>query len=353
MLADNFVGSGTTLLVAREKGLSAVGFDLSQLAITVANTKVTNYGLRQLEKGLQKVLYGRYEEEPQVPERLSKAFTGQELRELLGLLGPILKLRANIRTFFLMALISTARSFSRAVADGGWFRWQEWPDRSTEIRQAFKSRATCMICDVQSTNWSSAVLPVQAHLADARKLPLPATSVDMLVTSPPYANRHDYSRVFHIDLLLLGLSEPQVTKLRRESVRSHVEARSPTGYKRKLKGYRVPETLSTVLTQLPTNADHRIAPLLKGYFEDMYLSLLEVERILRPGGRVAYVVGNVRHAGVMVPVDEIITELGVQVGLGFDVVWVMRLRGNSAQQMGQYGREPARESVVMFSKDSG
>ena len=33
-LADNFVGSGTTLLTARERGLTAVGFDLSPLAVT-------------------------------------------------------------------------------------------------------------------------------------------------------------------------------------------------------------------------------------------------------------------------------------------------------------------------------
>ncbi len=30
--------------------------------------------------------------------------------------------------------------------------------------------------------------------------------------------------------------------------------------------------------------------------------------------------------------------------------WVARLRGNSAQQMGRFGREPARESVVIFRR---
>ena len=64
----------------------------------------------------------------------------------------------------------------------------------------------------------------------------------------------------------------------------------------------------------------------------------------------AYVLGNVRHAGVMVPVDEITAELSSQVGLIFDAAWIMRLRGNSAQQMGQYGREPARETIVLMSK---
>jgi len=352
-LADNFVGSGTTLLAAREKGLTAVGFDLSTLAVRVANTKVAHYDQEQLQQSLQRIIRGRRQEEPQVPERLSKAFTKEELQEIFGLLNSIRKLRKTTRDFFLVALISTARAFSRAVPDGGWFRWQEWPDRSEEVRQTLENRATWMIADTQALDWPEDAPPAEAHRADARRLPLPAASVDGIVTSPPYANRHDYSRIFHIDLLLLGLLEPKVTRLRHESIRSHVEARSPRGYKRRLKGYRLPASLDALLAKLPAGSDPRITPLLKGYFEDMYLSLIEVSRVLRPAGRAAYVVGNVRHAGVMVPVDEVLAELAPQVGLTFDTAWVMRLRGNSAQQMGQYGREPARESVVLFCKDGG
>ena len=84
----------------------------------------------------------------------------------------------------------------------------------------------------------------------------------------------------------------------------------------------------------------------------MYLSLLEVSRILRNGGHAAYVIGNVRHAGVMVPVDEILGEMAPQVGLEFDKAWVLRRRGNSAQQMGEFGRQPARETVVQLKKAS-
>jgi len=42
----------------------------------------------------------------------------------------------------------------------------------------------------------------------------------------------------------------------------------------------------------------------------------------------------------MIPVDEILAEMAPQVDLEFDKAWVLRRRGNSAQQMGEYGREP-------------
>ena len=349
-LADNFAGSGTTLLAARQRGLSSVGFDLSPLAVTVANTKINCYKSDELHQGMQTILNSRLADESPIPARLARAFTERELRQIFALRGQIRKLRGHLRDFFLVALLWTVRSFSRAIPDGGWLRWQDWPDRSERIPIAFEESVARMIEDIETLNWSHDIPIAQACLADARRLPLPNASVDGLVTSPPYANRHDYSRIFHIDLLLLGLEEQEVTKLRHESFRSNVEARRPNGHELCLRRYNAPESLRETMDRLPPDADPRIKPLLNGYFQDIYLSLLEVSRILRPGGRAAYVVGNVRHAGIMVPVDEITADLARQTSLEFDVAWVMRLRGNSAQQMGEYGREPARETVVHMSK---
>ena len=353
IVADNFAGSGTTLLTARERGLAAVGFDLSPLSVTVTHTKTASYDLKELERGLRDILCAASTDAAQVPERLSRAFTNAELKEIFTLLIPIVGLRPKPRQFFLVALLWATREFSRAVPDGGWFRWRKWCDRSEEVRQAFVNAASRMVADVEILNWPHGNRTNRAHRADARDMPVAASSVDGLVSSPPYANRHDYSRVFHISLLLLGVAESEVTKLRHRSIRSHVEARVLGRHKRKLDSYKPTASLRAVLEALPADADSRIDRLLQGYFEDIYLSLLEVRRILRPEGRAAYVLGNVRHAGVMVPVDEITVELANQAGLVAESTWVLRLRGNAAQQMGRYGREPSRESVILLSKGTG
>jgi hypothetical protein len=60
------------------------------------------------------------------------------------------------------------------------------------------------------------------------------------------------------------------------------------------------------------------------------------------------VVGNVRHAGVMVEVDEHLAQIALGLGYDHDDSWVIRYRGNSAQQMREFGRSSARESVVML-----
>ncbi len=349
VVADNFAGSGTTLLAARQRGLSALGWDLSPLAVAASTAKIATYDADELDRISRRILTARSVEPPRVPHRLSRAFTEAELREMFTLLLPIRALR-TARPFFVVAFLSAVREFSRAVPDGGWFRWRQWPDRSIEVREAFESRVSLMLADVRALNWPESNQVAEMRCADARRLPIASSSVDGLITSPPYANRHDYSRVFHIELLLLGEAEAEVTTLRHRSIRSHVEARPPRGLARRLAAYRPPMLLTEVLEALPASTEARVRRFLWGYFEDLYLSLVEVERVLRPGGRGAYVVGNVRHGGVMVPVDEISAELVIQAGMQFEEAWVARERGNAAQQMGRYGRQGSRESVILLSK---
>ncbi len=90
--------------------------------------------------------------------------------------------------------------------------------------------------------------------------------------------------------------------------------------------------------------------MIEGYFLDLYLSLREVQRVCSPKARSAFVVGNAQYQGVPIAVDELTAEVGEQAGLTCEKILVARYRGNSAQQMGKYGRNPSRESVVVFRR---
>ena len=352
VLLDNFAGSGTTLITAKGLGLSGIGYDISPLAVTVSKAKIARYQLESLRVRCQQIrdYSGDGLLPPGLPQRLRDAFSDNELLVLRTIFEAIEEIPELERGFFLMAGLATAYDFTRAVADGGWLRWTESPDRGHEVRDAFERRVEQMLEDIRDSSLDFDPIPSAVGLGDARSLPLPTGSVDAVLTSPPYPNRHDYSRVFHIGLLLLGEPESAIKDLRRRSLRSHVEAKGSEEWFSRLQDYQVPGFLSQILEFLQINADSRIERMVRGYFEDMFLSLQEVSRVLRPDGRAALVVGNVRHGGKMVPVDEVLANLAPQVGLEFEVAWVIRLRGNSAQQMGRYGREPSRETVVLFSK---
>lgn len=116
-----------------------------------------------------------------------------------------------------------------------------------------------------------------------------------------------------------------------------------------LKFFLVANLLNSVTRDL-REITARKAAMLRGYFEDCYLNLVSSSRLMKEGAKMAYVVGNARYSGLPIYVDEILSDIGQQIGLNLERIIAFRYRGNSAQQMGEYGREPSRESVVVFKR---
>ena len=187
-----------------------------------------------------------------------------------------------------------------------------------------------------------------AREGDARALPEQEDRFSAVITSPPYPNRHDYTRVFGIELMFGFLNWEQTRALRYQSIHSHPEARPR---RPDFNDYSPPNGLGSALSKMEAaNLNAKILRMLRGYFIDMHLCLKECNRVVRPGGRIAFVVGNVQYCGCPLQVDELIAEIGAAIGLRTEAVVAVRFRGNSAQQMGRFGRRPSRESVVVFRK---
>jgi len=356
LIADPFVGAGTTMRAAQEKGISCIGADLSPLSVLVSNVKVGKYEVACIEKALKSIY--RFQQTPEQidgprSDRLQRAFADREFDRLVTLRQAILQQPECVRDLLLVGLLRTQQSISRAVPDGGWFRWIERESSEDEVWPRFEMQVRQIQEDIRRSQ-TPAAGTWRAYIHDARdmfglhaKQPALHSGCQAIITSPPYPNRHDYSRVFQIELLSLGLGEEDVFELRHNSLRSHVEARAPD---KSEFSFVMPIILANVLNSLQEKVDSRVASMLRGYFEDMAAVLHSAYNLLSPGGKLAMVVGNVRHAGVMVPVDEILMVIGESIGFVPQTSWVARLRGNSAQQMGKFGRAPARESVVILQR---
>lgn len=358
VLLDPFVGAGTTLLSSKQHCYSAIGIDLSPLAILSTKVKVNEYDPNLIlsrinESGLFSSLSDEKNDLDKwvaSSDRLLKAFTKEELNRFLSIRQKIFSLEDPYQSFYLLALLAILPKFSRAVSDGGWFRWVKREDQTNLILQTFIDQINDMTSDINITkNIQKTDGFWNVILGDARETDrIPDSIIDGVITSPPYPNRHDYSRVFQIELLMLGETEQDIFKLRHDSLRSNVEASPPKNENIHQNEFLHPELLDDVLKKLGDNVDKRIPKMIIGYFEDIFLTLLSLKKSAKQGAKLAFVVGNVRHCGVMIPVDEIIVAIGLQLGFAHSQSWVLRLRGNSAQQMGRYGREPSRESVVML-----
>lgn len=168
-----------------------------------------------------------------------------------------------------------------------------------------------------------------------------------MVTSPPYPNRHGYTRVFGVELMFGFLDWDETRNLRYQTLHSHPEAkpdRPPAD------GYEEPAFITKAIRKVAKHEERtRIVAMLHGYFLDLFLSLKEVARALKPGGQAAFVLGNAQYDGVPIEVDKAMASIGEQVERKCTEIRVVRERGNSAQQMKEYGRHPMRESVILMT----
>jgi len=353
-ILDPFSGAGTTPLSAREKGIPCTGYDLSPLGVLASRVKTASYNLSRLEEIWRK-LRKRVEASKcnglsrEYPELVTKALPGKLLPsyELIAKEIERTESRRNERDFFRMALLATLPNYSRAVATGGWLKWVENKTTARSLPGSFAKKVEAMLEDLRTVELPKDI-NCEIKLADARELPDLERRYTAIITSPPYPNRHDYTRVFGIELMLGFLDWEETKKLRYQSFHSHPEAHPA---RPAANGYEPPYRLRRAISRIKKNCnDPRIIAMLEGYFLDMYLSLREVARVSRRDAHAALVVGNAQYYGERILVDELTAEVGEQAGLKCETLMSVRYRGNSAQQMGTYGRRASRESIVVFRR---
>jgi len=128
--------------------------------------------------------------------------------------------------------------------------------------------------------------PCKFFLADARKIPLNDNSVDLVITSPPYINVFNYHQNYRRVMELAGWDLLHI-------------ARSEIGSNRR-------------------NRSNRFLTVVE-YAIDMHQVLCETHRLIRPGGRVIFIVGRESKVrGISFQNGRIIAALAV-VGAGFSL----------------------------------
>ncbi len=196
-------------------------------------------------------------------------------------------------------------------------------------------------------------------------------TIDFVLTSPPYANRYDYTRTYALELIYLGCDEEKVKQLRQTMLSCTVENKDKrakleelyTSLEKKREfqtidtTFQKQEALQEVLALLETYRDQgklnnqNIAKMVRNYFYEMSFVIYELARILKPGGIIVMVNDNVRYAGEEVPVDLILSEIAESFGLTTRHIWALdRGKGNSSQQMGNHGRTELRKCVYVWEK---
>ena len=154
---------------------------------------------------------------------------------------------------------------------------------------------------------------------DARRLPLADSSVDLIVTSPPYANALDYMRAHKFALAWLGDPIPRLAGLRARYIGAEAAGGRAGGGGAAAGIAPLPPATQGVVDRLAVR-DAPKARILGRYCGEMAAAIGEMRRTLRSGGAAIIVVGPSVMRGILIPTHDCLAEIAG--GAGLDVVAV-------------------------------
>lgn len=358
-ILDPFCGMGTTLFTAGLHGIPSWGLDKLPVAAFAANTFPL---FLQLEPGQISEMFEqlRLTVECQSPAPIADdvaimkiAFEPDILLLLRKWKSAISMLDSPMREVMTLLLLSILEKCSYTSKDGQFLRLRrEKPIvHPTEALRHKVQQAERDIRLVRELGWHRHWQRPIVMQGDARQLP--PTPLNRLptaiITSPPYVNRYDYTRSYSLELCFAFVRNFEELKaLRLGILRSHIEAKvRPDEFP---SHPAVQEILHTLQQRQDQLNNPRIPAMIAGYFIDMEKVIQEWARVLDPKAWAVVVIDNVRFDGEMLPVDLILSDMAECKGFSVEAIWIARYKGNSSQQMGRYGRLPARESILLWRK---
>lgn len=320
---DPMMGSGTVLAIARTKGHYAIGVDIDPLAVLIAKTWTTAIDTEKLVESSERVLHkakahsGDLALRDAYPRNANQEtkrfirywFDPQARRQLTSLGKAIAATRdRDIRDALWCAfsrLIITKQSGASRAMDLSHSRPHRVFDTApTQPFSKFLSAAKTVASNCVSTKSRQRGPAPRIICGDARKIPIPDESIDLVLTSPPYLNAIDYIRCSKFSLVWMGHSISSMRDLRSASVGSEVgqpKSDDESHIENVIRGLRLNPKLSD-----------RNEAILRRFVRDMHAAVGEVSRVLRPGGKAIYVVGEntvrgtyIRNAGIVSAVAEL------------------------------------------------
>ncbi|MEV6630082.1 hypothetical protein AB0M54_04945 [Actinoplanes sp. NPDC051470] len=304
MLLDPMCGSGTVLRAAVEAGLNAVGRDIDPLAVLMAkvwtaplSTERVIHDSEVVIERSSKVLTGRRVSDslPWIDDETEDFirfwFAPNQIEQLTRISWTLWKSRSSSRDALRLALsriIVTKDKGASLARDVSHSRPHKVADASDFDVVANFRRSVREVCRRMSTESLHGSADVKR--GDSRDLPdIASASVDCIITSPPYLNALDYLRGHRLSLVWLGLAVSEARDIRAASI----------GTERGLADLTVDDACY-LSTEDGTELPSRIRGFIRRYLRDSVSVSEEMNRVLRPGGRVVLVVGNSNLKGVRV-----------------------------------------------------
>ena len=330
---DPFCGSGTMVVEAMLAGRRAVGTDLNPLAVRLTRLKTLRHDPRELEAMVSSArTVAAFADERRArragathrfPQEDVALFDPHVLLELDSIRAGILEATREapeVRDALELVLSAILIKVSRQAADSSTaqvkkrimpgFVARSFANKTEELARRLAEFAGML---------PKGALPAVVALDDAVRLKtVPASSVDVVITSPPYAATHDYVAHHAARMRWLGLNGRTFEANEIGSRRRYAE----------LDG-----------TEVRAEWSRELARMLKA-----------LARACRPGGKIALVLGDSAMHGEALRADEMVASVAPHCALTVVARASQRRPHFHAPSAPAFERSPRCEHVIVLSK---
>lgn len=407
-IIDPFMGSGTTALACQMRGINSIGFDImpfSRVAIK-AKSNVLRYDISELETLIEEFsslkMPETYSNRTPYVTITTSAYPEFNERFIRFAADWISESRFcdSLKNLFTLCVLNSLERCSYTAKDGQYLRWdsraQKVIDANIKREKLGRKLLPAHKCREVIENIQAAVTEELKHAWSDIKFvqssvrenfsadvdftqgsalfELPKLKDEILngvITSPPYCNRYDYTRIYALELVYLGCGEDDIKNLRQALLSCTVESKSKIsslkehyerlGLEKRFRCICEKINSNAAFTEIMTALERRklcgdlnnngVIRMVKGYFTELAFIYAELYRICKSGATIALVNDNVRYGGEIIPVDYLSTSFAEQFGFKPAKIYCLRQRkGNSSQQMKKFGRAALRKSITLWQK---
>lgn len=322
ILLDPFCGSGSSLVEAKIVGLNSIGIDINPLARLIAKVKTTPIDISILNnyfKELQDFITNKIVElgfnqiDVEIPSFFNIEFwfkpeVSKRLKIIKDAIDNIND--KDIKDFFMVAFSETVREVSN-TRNGEFKLLRLSKDKleyyNPDVLPIFLNKVQRNIHGIEGfLKVCNKDVWVKILDEDTKEIKsIPQSSIDIVVTSPPYGDSKTtvaYGQFSRLSLQWIGF-DGRVSQIDTDSLGGKIVP----SLNHTLKS----NSLNSTLDQISSIDQRRVREVLSFYI-DLEECIREIAKVVKNNGYVCIVVGNRTVKGVQIPTDEIIVELFCQ-----------------------------------------
>lgn len=294
VVLDPMCGSGTVLAAAADRGHAARGFDVDPLAVLMSSVATQAVDTEEVVAEAERICALARASSVDSPrwndpetQKFAEYWFAAPQRTQLNRLARELDgigddaVRRTLQVALSRIIVTKAPKASLAADTSHSRPHRVATESSYDVYRGFEGSVASL---KKLLDERSIVGQVQVRRGDARALDLPDSSVDLIITSPPYLNAIDYLRGHKMSLIWFGHTIPELRKIRSNSI----------GAERALDG----DALKQVADMVRYIKDSVDAPdrlpmaTITRYAHDLALFSRELNRVCKTGSEVVTVIGN-------------------------------------------------------------